>query len=161
MTDGPQLGSEIAEACERARFTAPRFASLRNRLPSSALELGREALPGDLHQPVTSAKPPEASRPSPPQPPAPADGLAARLAAGPISIYQLFLDGVYDGEVSPWHLYYGSITYRGVVVIHQIQFIGCIAVLCGEGRRRARRSGVGVEERMISRAKVSVESVSQ
>ena len=102
VTDGPQLGSEIAEACEHARFTAPRFASLRNRLPSSALELGREALPGDLHQPVTSAKPPEASRPKPSQPPAPTEGLAARLAVGSISIHQLFLDGVYDGEVSPW-----------------------------------------------------------
>ena len=58
VVDGPGLFGPVAEACEGARHTAPRFASLRNKRATEAPALALEALPGDLHAPITPSRPP-------------------------------------------------------------------------------------------------------
>ena len=105
VSDGAQLGVEVREACDRARRRAPRFASMRNRRPSSSHHLRREALPSDLlapppHQPPSDTSSSRAE--GPPSPPLDPSAAHRRIAAGPIHIYELFLDGVYELEVSSW-----------------------------------------------------------
>ena len=117
VADGHALGPLAAAACEAARWTAPRFASLRNRLPAALGGLRHEPLPGEPQQP-----PPTPSRPwlggdgkrarvaasaAPRAPPdagvaATAAARAARMLAGPISIEELYLDGVYEDEIGSW-----------------------------------------------------------
>ena len=111
ITDGAQLGVEVREACERARQRAPRFASMRNRRPSSIHHLAREPFPGDLHAPPP---PPPSAATSPPKasvPPSPAPSAAQlgarlersmRIAAGPIHISELFIGDTYELEVLSW-----------------------------------------------------------
>lgn len=112
IADGRHLGTDVAAACETARHTPPRWASLRNRRPASLSQLRAEALPGDIYHPSRPTKPPirraaelraererEAADPSSA---AAAAARRARIAAGPVHISQLFLDGVYSSVVEPW-----------------------------------------------------------
>ena len=121
VADGHALGPLAAAACEAARWTAPRFASLRNRLPAALSDLRHEPMPGEPQRP-----PPLPSRPwlggdgrrarsaatAAPHVVADADVAAARRAAaaaraarmleGPVAIEELYLDGVYEAEISTW-----------------------------------------------------------
>ena len=114
--DGPGLFEPVAEACESARYTAPRFASLRNKREADAQELALEALPGDLHEPVAHTRP--GRRGAAAQPGgevaaelselAESDAVARaalradRLARGPVAIGELFGGDVYQQVVLPW-----------------------------------------------------------
>ena len=105
ISDGPRLGRDVAEACERARHLPPRFASLRNKRPSQPLELRQQTIPGDLHSPPQPTKPSKRPPRVPPPNDRPApdwDALTGRLLAGPISIQQLFIGDVYNEEVVSW-----------------------------------------------------------
>ena len=112
ISDGRQLGGEVAAACEAARHDPPRWASLRNRRAMTPDAIRGEAFPGDLYHPHVSSKPlllqaarmrerraAEAAQ-------ALSDGLPAerqrRIDSGPIHISQLYLDGVYEQDVTPW-----------------------------------------------------------
>ena len=119
VEDGHALGEDVAAACEAARLTPPRFASLRNRSAEDRAVLRHEALPGALHDPSATTKPPVAAAAaerrraaeraaraaSGPQPEAAEmarPAREARIAAGPIAIHQLYLDGVYEAEIASW-----------------------------------------------------------
>ena len=112
IADGHLLGADVAAACEEARHDPPKWASLRNRLPASIASLRAEPFPGDLFHLHISSKPPiaRAARLRA-QRDAEAATLAAssnaadrllRLAAGPVQLSQLYLDGVYDLIIIPW-----------------------------------------------------------
>ena len=112
ISDGHQLGADVAAACEGARHHPPRWASLRNRLPASVASLRAEPFPGDLFHPHISSKPPiaraarlraqrEAEQAALSASSTAADRLR-RISAGPINISQLFHDGVYVGIIAPW-----------------------------------------------------------
>ena len=117
--EGWALSPEVARACEAARRSAPKFASERNKRPTAVSELRDEALPGDLHSPpvrvrpkAKTARPPNGAgaRRTTDHTDVDADGQrseaaaqrATRLAAGPIAIRELYLEGVYDQKVQPW-----------------------------------------------------------
>ena len=111
VTDGPGLFGLVAEACEDARHTAPRFASLRNKRAAEASALALEALPGDLHAPIAPSKPP--GRRAPREDGVEAKGgtterarraslRVARMALGPVPIAELFDGDLYEREVLPW-----------------------------------------------------------
>ena len=114
ISDGYQLGADVAAACEEARHDPPRWASLRNRLPASVASLRAEPFPGDLFHPHISSKPPAARaarlRAQREEEQAALSGSSTaadrlrRTSAGPIHISQLFHDGVYDGIIIPWML---------------------------------------------------------
>ena len=116
---GPALGPTSQAACESARLAPLGFSSPRALIPSSEVELRREALPGDLHAPVTSSKPcsngktlrrkslfPDQGRAplsdQPPAPPLPPSGLPKGAPHGPIPIQDLFLGDVYRDQVQTW-----------------------------------------------------------
>ncbi len=110
VADGWQLDAMVAAACEAARREPPRFASLRNRRPEAQQALRRQELPGDLHDPPTSAKPQgerqrrlarERAQPASQEVEEQARARRARMAQGPISVGQLYLDGAYE-EVQGW-----------------------------------------------------------
>ena len=97
----------VARACEEARHRPPRFASMRNRRPASLESLRHEAFPVGMHWPAQApSKPKGKPRPHmrPPQPEAEEHAVerAERIRAGSIAIGELYLDGVYDGIVTPW-----------------------------------------------------------
>ena len=120
--EGWALSPEVAQACEAARRSAPKFASERNKRPEPASTLRDEALPGDLHAPPSRSRPrPKAKRTKGGATPrraeegaegggAPGRGerdeaaaqRALRRAAGPIAIHELYNEGVYAGKVLPW-----------------------------------------------------------
>ena len=132
VTAGRRLTSEVAHACEQARGVAASFSSLSNRRPAKPVDLRCEAFPGDLHSPVTSARPrgsckARRRRPLPRgrrgrldalagcaecDPPAhtgpeqiaaqASAEAAAGTPAGPIHVSQLWLDGVYERDVLSW-----------------------------------------------------------
>ena len=107
VADGPRLGPGVARACEEARHRPPRFASMRNRRPASLESLRHEAFPVGMHWPAQApSKPKGKPRPHmrPPQPGAEEHAVerAERIRAGSIAIGELYLDGVYDGIVTPW-----------------------------------------------------------
>ena len=115
ISDGHQLGADVAAACEDARHDPPRWASLRNRLPASVASLRAEPFPGDLFHPHVSSKPPLAraarlrDQREAEQAALSASGTTAdrllRISAGPIHVTQLFEDGVYEGIIIPWMLH--------------------------------------------------------
>ena len=106
VADGHRLGVEVAAACEDARTAPPRFASMRNRRAASTATLRKAALPGDLHAPPS--KPTHRHQASCPTHMAGgpddemADARAERMAQGPIAIDELYLNGVYEGEIASW-----------------------------------------------------------
>ena len=112
VADGRLLGADVAAAVEDARHHPPKWASLRNRLPASVASLRAEPFPGDLFHPHTSSKPPiaraarlRAQRDAEAATSAASSNAAdrlLRLAAGPVQLSQLYLDGVYDRIVIPW-----------------------------------------------------------
>ena len=111
VTDGPDLFGPVAEACEGARHTAPRFASLRNKRSAEASALALEAFPGDLHAPITPSKPPGRRAPREDGGEAAGEAIerarrttlrAARVARGPIPIAELYGGDLYEREVAPW-----------------------------------------------------------
>ena len=57
ITDGPDLGAEVASACENARTRPARFSASRNRDPNPLPALRSEAFPGDLTWHLRSLKP--------------------------------------------------------------------------------------------------------
>ena len=112
ISDGHQLGADVAAACEEARHDPPRWASLRNRLPASIASLRTEPFPGDLFHPHISSKPPiaraarlraqrEAEAAASAASSTTAD-RARRISSGPIHISQLYLQSVYENIVTPW-----------------------------------------------------------
>lgn len=115
IADGHLLGDDVHAACEAARILPPRFASMRNRRAEPVDDLRHEALPGELHHPPTSTKPAAAAAAAARRRAHERDAArrawlpdearlarAARLAAGPISIDQLYLDGVYEDRIASW-----------------------------------------------------------
>ena len=115
--EGWALSPEVARACDMARRSTPKFASERNKRPTAASELRDEALPGDLHSPPIRVRP--KAKPARGRGGTSAGrGTAredtddrraeavrqreARLAAGPIPIHELYLEGVYADKVQPW-----------------------------------------------------------
>ena len=111
VVDGPGLFGPVAEACEGARHTAPRFASLRNKRATEAPALALEALPGDLHAPITPSRPPgrRAPRVGGGETTGEAAGRtrhaalrAARMALGPVPIAELYGGDLYEREGLPW-----------------------------------------------------------
>jgi len=105
ISRGATLSPEVAAACDDARLTAPRFASLRNLSSSRPEELRHEPYPNDLSSPPIPSSPRKtgkgssiSSRPASDQ----IDHEAyrsqreARIAAGPIPIEELYLEGVYQ-----------------------------------------------------------------
>ena len=107
VADGFALAPLIATACEEARHVPPRFASSRNKRAATEAQLRAEPLPGGLHAPPARTNPRPAAAPGTTPETAEADAEARRaatrrLAAGPVAIEQLYLDGVYAGEVVPW-----------------------------------------------------------
>jgi len=128
VADGHALGPVSAAACEAARQLAPTFSSLRNTEPASTADLKREPYPGNLFAAMDSGRKPSASKalrrkPLPP-PVAPPDPLSADEVYGKhphlrdatptpstpdevkpkgrIHISDLYLPGVYDGEIASW-----------------------------------------------------------
>jgi hypothetical protein len=124
VAHGSELGAEVAAACEAARLTRPRFASMRNLRPASAGDLRHEAFPGDLHAPHVRTRPrggtsaqgkrgwsvgagsegDASGSGAGESTTADSQRIAreARLRLGPVGIAELYLDGVYDGEVQTW-----------------------------------------------------------
>ena len=111
VTDGAGLFGPVAEACEGARHTAPRFASLRNKRAAEPSALAIEAFPGDLHAPITPSKPPGRRAPREAEGEATGEATerarraalrAARLARGPVQIAELYGGDLYEQEVVPW-----------------------------------------------------------
>ena len=111
VIDGAGLFGPVAEACEGARHTAPRFASLRNKRATQAEVLALEPFPGDLHSPIASSKP--AGHRAPRVAGGEATGETqerarraalreARLARGPVQIAELYSGDLYEREVAPW-----------------------------------------------------------
>ena len=122
VADGPGLGPRAAAACEAARNIHLPFASPHLLSAAPPAELRREPFGGNLHD--AQAEPPRARRSKalrrrplpgmsgeaadrggrsrsnePQQLPA---ATTARIAAGPITIEELFLPGVYAEEVDTW-----------------------------------------------------------
>eukprot|EP00965_Chrysotila_dentata_P033708 1121668-Pleurochrysis_carterae.AAC.1 len=110
VADGPGLSASIRAAIEAARVRLPPFASLRNLAPEDEAALAIEELPGDIRAPqprepvgkrrrerkrkrlprVARRAEPDRNEAAPPAaPPAP---------DGPITIAQLFADGVYESK---------------------------------------------------------------
>ena len=114
--EGWELSPTVAAACEAARHTPPKFASVRNQRAAAASALRREALPGDLHAPPPSTKPrgaaerkrAERQRRAAAQAASRGERAAAalarerRLAEGPVRVHELYDAGVYEGTVQPW-----------------------------------------------------------
>ena len=115
---GPTLGEEVAAACEAARLSRPRFASMRNLRPASAADLRHEPFAGDLHAPHVRTRPRVAASAARGQRwdggkgkaragSADSDSPASlareeRMRRGPVAIAELYLEGVYDSEVLSW-----------------------------------------------------------
>ena len=113
VADGHRLSADVARMCEEARHAPPRFASTRNRRAEPVEALRHEPIPGDLRAPQVPSKPPAAvvarraaaarARLEAAAPPPSVDAARAeRMRQGPISIEQLYLDGVYEAEVASW-----------------------------------------------------------
>ena len=111
VVDGAELFELVAEACEEARRTAPRFASLRNKRAAGAAALALEPLPGDLHAPLTPSKPARRRAQRVAETDVASEDAAvrrraalraARVACGPIAIAELYDDGVYESIILPW-----------------------------------------------------------
>ena len=108
VADGFALAPLISTACEEARHVPPRFASSRNKRAATEAQLRAEPLPGGLQAPPpprTNPRPAVAQGAAPGVAEADAEARRAatrRLAEGPVAIDQLYLDGVYAGEVTPW-----------------------------------------------------------
>ena len=107
LQHGPALHPEVRELVSAAQVVPPRFASFRLMSPASADELLRSDLPGDLHRPVVPVKPKAAKAPRgsrlPEAGPPRLDGDSLTVQpTGPIHISQLFMPGVYEGEVLSW-----------------------------------------------------------
>ena len=114
IVHGPGLHHSVASLCEDARHTAPRFASMRNRRPAESHDLRKEALPGDLHDPPQPTRPrggkigrardqrqSEAAASDKGEGGA-GDARRRRLAAGPVTIAELYNPGVYEDVVMKW-----------------------------------------------------------
>ena len=114
---GPSLGPVAVASCELARSAPIGFSSPRSLTMAAAIELRAEALPGDLHLPVTSTKPssgggkvlrrkrlfdtdgpPTSIDCWLPEAPAPPKGAPT----GPIAIQDLFLEDVYNDQIMTW-----------------------------------------------------------
>ena len=112
VSDGRELGSEVAALCEAARHHPPRWASLRNRRAATPEELRADAIPGDLYHPHIPSKPPiaraarlRAQRAREAAAHAGGGTPAARqqrIDQGPIHISELYLEGVYGDVIVPW-----------------------------------------------------------
>ena len=113
--EGLSLSPEVSDACDAARRSTPRFASERNKRQMAVGELCGEALPGDLHAPPPRSRPRAVGAPARAGAPrgarAAADDESAReaasqrelrMAAGPVAVHELYLDGVYASKVQSW-----------------------------------------------------------
>ena len=107
VADGAALWSEVAAACESARHTPPRFASMRHRTATDPSILRHAPFPGDLSSPPVPSRPkPSAGAAAVPLTTDPATAHSAareeRMARGPIRIEDLFLPGVYVEHIQRW-----------------------------------------------------------
>ena len=112
VADGASLSDDVAALCDDARHVAPRFASLRNRRAAAEATLRHEAMPGELHcsraptMPGAREAASHASRLEDQCRACEGDALrtmrAERMAQGPIAVAELYLDGVYESEITSW-----------------------------------------------------------
>ena len=107
VTDGITLTAATALACENARWSQPRFASLRNLRDASRADVAVEAFPGDVSAPMQrSTKPPRAAMTKKgrahPAPIAFAFVADRGRPAGPILINMLYAPGLYDAVIQDW-----------------------------------------------------------